>query len=59
MYSLPTLNTYVDPNEASSTPSRLTGIDEDTEIALRIYGCELIQEAGILLRLYLSFTILY
>ena len=31
------------------SPSRRDGIDQDTETTLRIYGCEIIQEAGILL----------
>jgi hypothetical protein len=48
------LNTYVDPHHVANTPSRASGIDEEAETALRIYGCELIQEAGILLRLYPS-----
>ena len=52
MLPMPTLNTYVDPHLVSNTPSRASGIDEETETALRIYGCELIQEAGVLLRLY-------
>jgi hypothetical protein len=52
MLPMPTLNTYVDPQQAKNTPSRASGIDEETETALRIYGCELIQEAGILLKLY-------
>ncbi|KAH0537900.1 cyclin-L1 [Cotesia glomerata] len=34
-----------------TTPSRLDGLDAETEIDLRIYGCELIQTAGILLKL--------
>ncbi|CAM8941686.1 unnamed protein product [Rhodiola kirilowii] len=33
------------------TPSRKDGIDNETETTLRIYGCDLIQESGILLRL--------
>jgi len=33
------------------TPSREDDIDEDTENSLRIYGCELIQDASILLSL--------
>lgn len=49
---MPTLNTYVDAHTVANTPSRISGIDEDTENALRIFGCELIQEAGIMLRLY-------
>lgn len=33
------------------TPSQADGLDQDTEIDLRILGCELIQTAGILLKL--------
>lgn len=33
------------------TPSQTDGLDHDTETDLRIYGCELIQTAGILLKL--------
>lgn len=33
------------------TPSRLDGLDHDTETDLRILGCELIQTSGILLKL--------
>ncbi|EXB88543.1 E3 ubiquitin-protein ligase [Morus notabilis] len=33
------------------SPSRKDGIDKPTETTLRIYGCDLIQESGILLRL--------
>eukprot|EP00291_Cryptomonas_curvata_P028921 CAMPEP_0172213474 /NCGR_PEP_ID=MMETSP1050-20130122/37613_1 /TAXON_ID=233186 /ORGANISM="Cryptomonas curvata, Strain CCAP979/52" /LENGTH=243 /DNA_ID=CAMNT_0012894311 /DNA_START=98 /DNA_END=825 /DNA_ORIENTATION=- len=40
------------PDLLINTPSRKDGIDEATETALRIYGCELIQEAGILLRMH-------
>lgn len=35
----------------SSSPSRQDGVDASTELAQRIWGCELIEEAGILLRL--------
>ncbi|XP_058653798.1 cyclin-L1 isoform X2 [Onychostoma macrolepis] len=35
----------------STTPSMLDGLDHKTETDLRILGCELIQSAGILLRL--------
>ena len=35
-----------------NTPSRAEGVDERTETMLRVYGCELIQEAGILLRMH-------
>lgn len=32
-------------------PSRVDGVDAETEMKLRLFGCELIQEAGILLQL--------
>lgn len=38
------------PETIENTPSRLDGIDEKTETLTRAHGCELIQEAGILLR---------
>lgn len=47
-----TLNNLLLPEEKlATTPSQLDGLDADTETDLRIYGCELIQTAGILLRL--------
>lgn len=33
------------------TPSQLDGLDRETEVDLRILGCELLQTAGILLKL--------
>ncbi|KAH0680583.1 cyclin-L1-1-like [Solanum tuberosum] len=42
---------YVTEEELINSPSRKDGIDELTETALRIHGCNLIQESGILLRL--------
>ena len=36
---------------SAATPSSCDGLDEQTEMDLRILGCELIQTAGILLRL--------
>jgi hypothetical protein len=42
---------YVTDEQLSDSPSRADGVDEQAEISLRVYGCELIQEAGILLRL--------
>ena len=42
-------NFYLDDDSIENSPSRKDGIDKDTETTLRIYGCELIQEAGILL----------
>ena len=53
---------YLTEEQLENTPSRKEGIDEATETTLRIYGCDLIQESGILLKLYpffkrfLSFT---
>jgi hypothetical protein len=37
--------------QLANSPSRRDGFDEQAETSLRLYGCELIQEAGILLRL--------
>ncbi|XP_059432303.1 cyclin-L1-1 [Corylus avellana] len=44
-------NFYLTDEQLKNSPSRKDGIDEATEITLRIYGCDLIQESGILLRL--------
>ncbi|CAF2160755.1 unnamed protein product, partial [Brassica napus] len=44
-------NFYLPEEQIKNSPSRKDGIDEATETTLRIYGCDLIQEAGILLRL--------
>ena len=43
---------YLTDEQLHNSPSRKDGIDEATETTLRIYGCDLIQESGILLRLY-------
>lgn len=40
------------PELLVNTPSRIESVDERTETMLRVYGCELIQEAGILLRMH-------
>ncbi|CAK8543214.1 unnamed protein product [Lathyrus sativus] len=45
------LHTSHKDEQLTNLPSRKDGIDEATETALRIYGCDLIQENGILLRL--------
>lgn len=37
--------------DSKPTPSELDGLDAETETDLRILGCELIQTAGILLRI--------
>ncbi|KAJ0471506.1 putative cyclin [Helianthus annuus] len=42
---------YLTDEQLQNTPSRKDGIDEATETTLRIYGCDLIQESGILLKL--------
>lgn len=42
---------YLTDDQLTNSPSRKDGIDEETEITLRIYGCDLIQESGILLKL--------
>nr|QYW07134.1 cyclin L1-1 [Dimocarpus longan] len=44
-------NFYLTDEQLNNSPSRKDGIDEATETTLRIYGCDLIQESGILLRL--------
>ncbi|CAJ1976258.1 unnamed protein product [Sphenostylis stenocarpa] len=42
---------YLSEEQLTNSPSRKDGIDEATETTLRIYGCDLVQESGILLRL--------
>nr|XP_016474496.1 PREDICTED: cyclin-L1-1-like [Nicotiana tabacum] len=42
---------YLTGEQIKSSPSMKDGIDEVTETTLRIYGCDLIQESGILLKL--------
>jgi len=42
---------YLTDEQLRDSPSRKDGISEATETALRVYGCGLIQESGILLRL--------
>ncbi|KAI5611344.1 cyclin-L1 [Silurus asotus] len=44
-------NSLIPEEKLSPTPSMLDGLDWHTETDLRILGCELIQSAGILLRL--------
>ncbi|XP_056599881.1 cyclin-L1 [Triplophysa dalaica] len=44
-------NSIVGEERLGTTPSMLDGLDHETETDLRILGCELIQSAGILLRL--------
>jgi hypothetical protein len=48
-----TLDTfYLSHEQILDSPSRRDGVDENVESLLRVYGCELIQECGILLKLY-------
>ncbi|CAH9143832.1 unnamed protein product [Cuscuta epithymum] len=42
---------YLTDEQLMNSPSRRDGIDEATETTLQIYGCDLIQESGILLKL--------
>jgi len=42
---------FVSAEELENPPSRVDGIDAETEVSLRIYGCELIQEGCILLKM--------
>lgn len=51
-------NFYLTDEQLEDTPSRKDGIDHDTETTLRVYGCDLIQESGILLRLYINIALL-
>lgn len=44
-------NVLIPDEKLSPTPSMQDGLDLDTETDLRILGCELIQTAGILLKL--------
>jgi predicted component of viral defense system (DUF524 family) len=47
-----TLDTfYLSHEQILDSPSRRDGVDENVETLLRVYGCELIQECGILLKL--------
>ena len=50
-------NFYLTDEQLKNSPSRKDGIDEATETTLRIYGCDLIQKSGILLKLYPVFLI--
>lgn len=45
-------NFYLTDEQLKNSPSRKDGIDDATETTLKIYGCDLIQESGILLKLY-------
>lgn len=45
------LNTLATAEQYRDTPSSQDGISADLEEELRVYGCQLIQQAGILLEL--------
>lgn len=44
-------NCLLPEEKLTPTPSKIDGLDSETETDLRILGCELIQTAGILLKL--------
>ena len=44
-------NFYVTKEQLVNSPSRANGVNEEVEEQLRLYGCELIQEGGCLLKL--------
>jgi len=53
-------NCLLPEDKLSPTPSQNDGLDQETEADLRILGCELIQTAGILLKLpQVSLQMLY
>jgi hypothetical protein len=45
---------FLDDAALAHSPSRADGVDAETEFKLRLYGAELIQEGGILLKLCVS-----
>lgn len=49
IHSLTLDSFYLTEEQLENSPSRQDGIDKDTEANLRMYGCQVIQEAGILL----------
>lgn len=50
---------YLSDEQLQNSPSRKDKLDEETETTLRIYGCDLIQESGILLKLYTYSLIIF
>ena len=42
-------NFYVTDDKIINSPSRERGVSEEDEFAMRVHGCELIQEAAVLL----------
>lgn len=51
IYNMSQLNSIASTEQIRSTPSRVDGISAELEEDLRNFGCELIQSAGILLKL--------
>lgn len=50
-------NVYITKEEAEYTPSIEDGYEKEEEILERMYGCELICDAGILLRLFVLYCL--
>jgi hypothetical protein len=48
-------NTYFTAEEIENNPNRKDGISSEVEFKLRFYACELITNAGILLKLYVPY----
>jgi cyclin L len=44
-------NFYLSAEDLENTPSRKSGVNADTELRLRVYGCDRIQRAVVLLQL--------
>ncbi len=51
MQQAPPMYFELRPEEVFDTPSRKDGISELSEFDQRVYGCELMQEDGILLKM--------
>ena len=43
-------NFYVTDDRIINSPSRERGVSEEDEFAMRVHGCELVQEAAVLLK---------
>lgn len=54
MSAPPTLYPLASLSQLSSTPSAQDGVPRDVEDNLRVYGCKLIHQAGILLNQYVT-----
>jgi hypothetical protein len=55
MAALTLQNALLTNEQLADSPSRRDGISEETERTLLDFGCELIQSAGILLKLFVAF----